>query len=663
MRRITRKKKPLVHTSISMHPGYPGLFDTIRDGVLILDGVTGAIRYSNPALAALLGYTPQELIGIKIWDLSAFRDLDEGKAAFLMLEDESDRPNRLPLVAKSGRLVQVEYDRRAYPLGKQRLIQYNFRDIRESSPAYLLLGKLRKEIDLLYESGQLLNRTLDIESLYDNFSHLTAEMMHYEMIFVSTYDPATQLIRCVYAIANGKRLDISEFPPIPLEEEGRGTQSRVIRSGKPWLIRDYQLQMSSAQNTHIVDMDDGKFVDPDQVPEDAEIIRSAMIVPIILKEQVVGVVQIFNYQLDAFTEEDLSVVSTFASQFAVASNNALLYEHAQMEILERTRVEEALREHEFWLTESQRVGRIGSYVFDLQTNSWTSSEVLDEIFGIEKDYPKNLESWNSLVHPDRRQAMLEYFECEVVAARHPFNKEYPIMRVADGVTRWVWGHGDLKCAPDGSLQKMVGTIQDVTERKQAELEIFQAYDATIEGWSRAMDLRDKETEGHTLRVTDMTVKLARVFHLSESELVQVRWGALLHDIGKMGVPDDILLKKGPLSEDEWVIMRRHAALAYEMLLPIGYLRSALDIPYCHHEKWDGSGYPRKLRSEEIPLTARIFAVVDVWDALNSDRPYRPAWQEEHVLDYLRAQSATHFDPQVLKVCLESGLLVRQQPAS
>jgi len=148
--------------------------------------------------------------------------------------------------------------------------------------------------------------------------------------------------------------------------------------------------------------------------------------------------------------------------------------------------------------------------------------------------------------------------------------------------------------------------------------------------------------------------------LSEADLVQVRWGALLHDIGKMGVPDGILLKPGPLTDEEWVAMKKHPSFAYEMLSPIRYLRLALDIPYCHHEKWDGSGYPHGLKGTQIPLVARIFAVVDVWDALTSDRPYRAAWPEEKVLDHIRSLVGTHFDPQVVKICLESGLLKSQK---
>jgi HD-GYP domain-containing protein (c-di-GMP phosphodiesterase class II) len=191
-----------------------------------------------------------------------------------------------------------------------------------------------------------------------------------------------------------------------------------------------------------------------------------------------------------------------------------------------------------------------------------------------------------------------------------------------------------------------------TNLQQANAELSQSYDATIEGWSRALDLRDKETEGHTQRVTEMTLRLARVLGLPDEELIHLRRGALLHDIGKMGIPDSILLKPGPLTEAEWAIMRLHPVYANEMLAPIAYLRPALDIPYCHHEKWDGSGYPRGLTGAAIPLAARVFAVVDVWDALSSDRPYRQAWPREQVRDHLRSLAGSHFDPEVAGVFLK-----------
>ena len=190
---------------------------------------------------------------------------------------------------------------------------------------------------------------------------------------------------------------------------------------------------------------------------------------------------------------------------------------------------------------------------------------------------------------------------------------------------------------------------------RSNVDLSLAYDETIEGWSRALDLRDHETEGHSSRVAENALELASLCGYPKDDLMNFRWGALLHDIGKVGVPDSILLKPGPLTDEEWVVMRKHPKLAYEMLSPIRYLRDALDIPYCHHEKWDGSGYPRGLRGEQIPLAARIFMILDVWDALLSDRPYRPAWSKSKVRSHIQSLAGSHFDPKIVNIFLGSTL--------
>jgi PAS domain S-box-containing protein len=188
--------------------------------------------------------------------------------------------------------------------------------------------------------------------------------------------------------------------------------------------------------------------------------------------------------------------------------------------------------------------------------------------------------------------------------------------------------------------------------QRTNIELTLAYDATIEGWSRALDLRDHATEGHAQRVTEATLRLARASGMPEEDLVHTRRGSLLHDIGKMAIPDGILLKPGPLNEPEWEAMRRHPVSAFEWLAPIAFLRPSLDIPYCHHERWDGTGYPRRLKGEQIPLAARIFAVVDNWDALRSNRPYREAWPDERVKAHLKSLAGTYFDASILQTFLE-----------
>jgi HD-GYP domain-containing protein (c-di-GMP phosphodiesterase class II) len=224
----------------------------------------------------------------------------------------------------------------------------------------------------------------------------------------------------------------------------------------------------------------------------------------------------------------------------------------------------------------------------------------------------------------------------------------------------IWQREPLNPSPDwldflnvlagqGAIAVDNAILYEKLQASNSELVI--AYDTTLEGWVKALDLRDNETEGHTRRVTELTTRLAYAYPVNSEQIVHIRRGALLHDIGKMAIPDAILRKPGPLTPEEWEIMRKHTTYAHEWLSPIPYLRPAMDIPYCHHEKWDGSGYPRGLKGEEIPLAARLFSVVDVWDALRSGRPYRTGWPKETVVAYIREHQGSHFDPQVVDVFL------------
>ncbi len=217
------------------------------------------------------------------------------------------------------------------------------------------------------------------------------------------------------------------------------------------------------------------------------------------------------------------------------------------------------------------------------------------------------------------------------------------------------GRNCISHAEDEALEQEEADLRltvPLTSASSLDDTLRKVYDATIQGWSQILDLRDKETEGHSERVTEMTLKLARRMGLDETELTYIRWGALLHDIGKMGIPDSILRKPGPLDDAEWEIMRKHPSLAYEMLCPIAFLQRALNIPHCHHEKWNGTGYPHGLSGENIPLAARLFAVVDVWDALRSNRPYRAGWPEHQVQAYLQEQAGQHFDPRIITSFLD-----------
>lgn len=231
----------------------------------------------------------------------------------------------------------------------------------------------------------------------------------------------------------------------------------------------------------------------------------------------------------------------------------------------------------------------------------------------------------------------------------------PLRNLAEASKQVADGNLQVQVVPKGHDEVTVLTRSFnsmVASLNQSKLDLLNAYDRTLEGWSMALELRDQETEGHTQRVAEMTMDLAVLMGFEGEDLLNIRRGALLHDIGKMGIPDKILLKPGELTAEEWEIMRKHPEFAYELLWPIEYLRPAIPIPHSHHEWWDGSGYPLGLAGKEIPLPARIFAVIDVWDAMSSDRPYRKALPEKEVRDYLIMSQGIHFDPQVVEAFFE-----------
>ena len=262
-----------------------------------------------------------------------------------------------------------------------------------------------------------------------------------------------------------------------------------------------------------------------------------------------------------------------------------------------------------------------------------------------------------LVYPEDQSKIRELF------SQRPSDIPYTITHRAKRKNGdFVWLETSARAITDHTTNEVVeiqAASRDITERKHAEEALQQAhnqlrdaYERTIEGWVRALDLRDRETEGHTQRVTEITIRVSQQIGFSEEELSHIKRGALLHDMGKIAIPDEILQKPGPLNETEWERMRQHPMYAYEMLSPIAYLNPALDIPFYHHERWNGSGYPHGLKGEKIPLSARLFAIVDVWDALRSDRPYRKAIPREQVIDYLSENANVLFDPKLVEVFLK-----------
>ncbi|MCX6078818.1 MAG: PAS domain S-box protein [Chloroflexi bacterium] len=432
---------------------------------------------------------------------------------------------------------------------------------------------------------------------------------------------------------------------------------QVLKTGKPCRVADVKLEPNYVRVT--------------------ENIISELCVPIKTGDDTFGVINAESKQVDFFSDDDERLLLTIAGQLAISIERLRLFNSEK----ERRQEAENLRQAtaalstsldldhvlESILTSLKQVVPYDSASVFLLDGDHLHIVIVDGIEDTAELYKKTFPSTDPLFQEVKTRRL------PIILADASSDPRYRGWGSTSRVRGWmsvplitrgeVIGYITLDNYTDAVYSQEAGTmaqsfahqaaaaIENARLFKEIQIsleELNQAYESTIEGWSKAMDLRDKETEGHTLRVTDITMKLAEALGLEGELLVHIRRGALLHDIGKMGVPDRILLKPDSLSDDELIIMRRHPKYAYDMLSPIAYLHPALDIPYCHHERWDGKGYPRGLQGKQIPLAARLFSVVDVWDALTSDRPYRPAWSHKEALGYIKALSGVQFEPEIVE---------------
>lgn len=321
------------------------------------------------------------------------------------------------------------------------------------------------------------------------------------------------------------------------------------------------------------------------------------------------------------------------------------------DVTEMQRSIESLRRSERNMAEAQRMTHLGSWTYDTGIGEFTLSDEFFRIAGYESGgFEPTWENIRACVYPDDRPK-IDHGVILCVGEWGPEPLAFRIQR-PDGKIRCVLSCAEVIYDEDGATSVVRGTIQDVTEHRDAECQLERAYEETLEGWARALDLRDHETEGHSRRVTELALGLAMQLGLSQVALTHIRRGSLLHDIGKVGISDTILLKPGPLKDDERAIMQKHTTYGREILSPIEFLGPALEIPYYHHERWDGTGYPLGLRGSDIPLSARLFALADVWDALTSDRPYRGAWPVDQARAYIQAQAGHQFDPELVPMFLD-----------
>lgn len=427
-------------------------------------------------------------------------------------------------------------------------------------------------------------------------------------------------------------------------------------------------------------------------------------VPLNVKGELVGMFS-FGPKLSdqAYTSEDKQTLLTLAQQTGVAVQNAQLYSTAQEELRQRRETEKRLQLQLKRLSALQDINMAITTNIDLQIPLYLLLEQVTEQLGVDAadvllfdeenqqlffvagrgfqtealkytklDMGQGLagkaaELMETIHINDLRNEETSLSQAPLLT-NESFVAYFGVPLIAKGKIQGVleiFHRSPLE--PDEDWMNFLNTLTSETaiavenaqmfrDLEKSNLDLVVAYETTLEGWAKTLELRDRETEGHSQRVLDLTTRLARKLGVADDEMIHLQRGAVLHDIGKMGVPDNILMKEGSLTDEEWEIMHKHPRFAQEMLESIPFLKKAAEIPYCHHEKWDGSGYPNRLRGEEIPISARIFALVDVWDALRSDRPYRKAWSDEQALQYIHDEVGKHFDPSVVKAFDEIILL-------
>ncbi|MBT3390041.1 MAG: GAF domain-containing protein [Chloroflexi bacterium] len=458
-----------------------------------------------------------------------------------------------------------------------------------------------------------------------------------------------------------------------------GPYAKEVSSGKALYLDGPGLAPTAAREQRIINIGD-VTQQPNYVPNWAAA-RSEMAIPLIVNGEVIGIIDIQSAEINAFQKDDERLVSVFAERAALALENTRLYDGQQQQLAFLN----ALHQIDLAITGSMDLQVVlgvvlrhvktelaadAANIILLDSATASFKLVAHEGYRERNSHLQNIRYTNSLgadivmqgksmhskdiqqacVNPERkaifeREGLHGYYGTPLIAKGEIKGVLELLFKQQDFELDHQWQYFADTIATQAAIAVDNANLFEKLEHSNMELSL--AYDTTLEGWAKALELRDQETEGHSRRVTELAVKLGRAMNVQGADMIQLRRGAILHDIGKMGVPDHILQKPGPLTDEEWEIMRLHPVYAYEWLRSIRYLQPALDIPHYHHERWDGSGYPEGLRGEQIPKAARLFAIVDVWDALRSDRPYRKAWTHQKAIEHLKKQSGSHFDPAVV----------------
>lgn len=644
------------------------VLNTVGEAIVTVD-LNNVIVRANQEVENIWGYSPTELIGEKLQKLLAPRYRETHNDA----SDIRHLGRRIELegLKKDGSVFPLEMRITKTMTDDAVLFTAAMREITESKRAEERIRHQLTTIQALYNSSQKLAESRDLEALAADITRTCVEEFGARQAWLAR------------AEVDGMIRPFAQYPPNgddapqliarwddPDDPSAQGPSGRAIRSRAPVVIDDIAREPTFK---------------PWRGRAAAQGVRSIASFPLISGDRPFGTLQLHSDQLGFFTPERIEFFQSYAHQAAAALENARLIAD------DRRRLErmQALRTVDMAIMSSPDLRVTLNVLLDQVVNHLNADATLILLLNpfsqaLEHAAHRGFRSSNiirSRLRVGQGHAGRAVLERKIISVAdlsesqddptratlllgEGFVSYYAVPLIVKGQVKGVLEiFHRTALTPDADwlnfLEALAAQAAIAIDNaalfeslQRSNLELVLAYDDTLQGWSTALDLRDRETEGHTVRVTALAVRLARELGLNDSELVHIHRGGLLHDIGKMGIPDQILLKTGPLTEDEWAIMRMHPIYAYEMLSPIAYLRPALDIPHCHHERWDGTGYPRGLKGEQIPLAARIFAVADVWDALTMDRPYRKAWPEEKALQYIRVLAGSAFDPHVVQTFVE-----------
>ena len=647
---------------------FRALFQNNHAIMLVIDPADSKIIDANPAASRYYGWSIEELCQKHVQEISALT-AEEVQAEMQRALSEECSFFKVKHRLASGEVRNVDIFSGPVEFEGRKLLYSIIHDVTERVKAQAQTRRYLQRQETLIRLGRALSSTLDLDMVYRTVRRFVLEEIPVENFAIALYDAAQASIRFQYVYADGQHLDVTEIPAMAYDPHNSLFKRSQAIAAREAVVVDGHVANVGAKGE--------KLFKNDLVPP-----QSALYVPMVSEGEPIGLIDLQSYQPNAFSASDVEWLGVVANQVSMAIKNAQLYDQIRSRLTQLN----GLRDIDSFITGHLPLGQILKSILDLvqfqvevdaadilileegsnQLRSaaafgFTQETIEKVVLAADQSYAGEVLRTQKPVTFVRHEADAYVLDQWLVWQQEQFRAYIgvPLMinRDVKGVLE-VFRHEPvlLDAQSQHFLETLAGQAAIAIEQRElfdglqhSNEELRQAYDATIEGWSRAMDLRDRETEGHTQRVTVLTCRIAQEhFHFDDEALLWMRRGALLHDIGKLGVPDNILLKEGALTLEEWVIMKTHPHMAYEMIKSIDYLQNAVDIPHFHHEKWDGSGYPHGLMGESIPLPARIFAVVDVWDALTSDRPYRKAWRKEEALQYIREQSGIHFDPAVVE---------------